>query len=148
MTTRPSAEAIAQAFWEARDGFYTGYGLAPSTAAAIEARARELDAGREDKPVGDWPDYVMLRDTKLHDDMGGLGQRIFTTAGAGYAKIKYVRHDLTHPQAAEVGEAVQALPAKWRDAEKECAADGSWEAACAWQKCADELTAALAAGRK
>jgi hypothetical protein len=41
-----------------------------------------------------WPDYVMLRDTKLHDDMGGLGQRIFTTAGAGYKKVKYVRADL------------------------------------------------------
>lgn len=37
-----------------------------------------------------WPQYVMLRDTELHDDMGGLGQRIYTTAGAGYHKEKYV----------------------------------------------------------
>lgn len=48
-------------------------------------------------PDGDWPEYVMLRDTKLHDDMGGLGQRIFTTAGAGYTKVKYVREDLARP---------------------------------------------------
>ena len=38
-----------------------------------------------------WPDELMLRDTHLHDDMGGLGQRIYTTAGQGYAKEKYVR---------------------------------------------------------
>jgi hypothetical protein len=42
----------------------------------------------------EWPEYVMLRDTKLHDDMGGAGQRIYTTAGQGYEKIKYVRADL------------------------------------------------------
>lgn len=45
----------------------------------------------------EWPEYVMLRDTKLHDDMGGLGQRIFTTAGAGYEKKKYIRADLAAP---------------------------------------------------
>lgn len=41
-----------------------------------------------------WPEYLMVRDTGLADDMGGLGQRIFTTAGAGYVKQKYVRADL------------------------------------------------------
>lgn len=42
----------------------------------------------------DWPEELMLRDTGIHDDQGGLGQRIFTTAGAGYKKVKYVRADL------------------------------------------------------
>lgn len=43
-----------------------------------------------------WPDYLMIRDTGVHDDAGGLGQHIFTTAGAGYEKVKYVRADLAH----------------------------------------------------
>lgn len=42
----------------------------------------------------EWPETLRLRDTGLHDDMGGLGQRIFTTAGAGYKKVEYVRADL------------------------------------------------------
>lgn len=50
---------------------------------------------------GDWPDYLMIRDTGLQDDMGGLGQRIFTTAGAGYQKVKYVRADLAAQQQPE-----------------------------------------------
>lgn len=37
-----------------------------------------------------WPQYLMIRDTQLHDDMGGAGQRIYTTAGQGYEKRKYV----------------------------------------------------------
>lgn len=44
-----------------------------------------------------WPEHLMIRDTGLADDMGGLGQRIFTTAGAGYMKKKYIREDLAHP---------------------------------------------------
>lgn len=41
-----------------------------------------------------WPDRLWLRDTHLHDDMGGAGQRIYTTAGQGYEKCEYVRVDL------------------------------------------------------
>jgi hypothetical protein len=41
-----------------------------------------------------FPDYLMIRDTLLHDDLGGCGQRIYTTAGAGYTKVKYIRSDL------------------------------------------------------
>lgn len=41
-----------------------------------------------------FPDYIMVRDCKFYDDQGGLGQRIYTTAGAGYKKVKYVREDL------------------------------------------------------
>ncbi|KRG86146.1 hypothetical protein H7691_12620 [Stenotrophomonas sp. CW117] len=52
-----------------------------------------------------WPEYLMLRDTGLADDAGGLGQRIFTTAGAGYVKQKYVRADIA-AQPAAVQEAV------------------------------------------
>jgi len=69
-----------------------------------------------------WPEYLMLRDTCLSDDAGGLGQRIFTTAGAGYEKRKYIRADLaaqpspvvkqnltTHPAAAQ-----EAVAWQWR----------------------------------
>jgi hypothetical protein len=41
-----------------------------------------------------WPDTLRLRDTGLYDDLGGCGQRIYTTAGAGYEKREYVRADL------------------------------------------------------
>lgn len=59
-----------------------------------------------------WPTYLMLRDTKLHDDIGGGGQRIFTTAGAGYKKVKYVRYDLATPFS-------NAIPEEWmRDREQ------------------------------
>jgi hypothetical protein len=54
---------------------------------------KELDKLVE-LPEGVWPDSLMIRDTQIHDDMGGLGQRIYTTAGAGYPKVKYVRADL------------------------------------------------------
>lgn len=41
-----------------------------------------------------WPETVMLRDTKLRDDHGGSGQRIYTTAGQGYPKARYIREDV------------------------------------------------------
>ena len=41
-----------------------------------------------------WPERLMLRDTGLHDDLGGPGQRIYTTAGRGYERVAYVRSDL------------------------------------------------------
>ena len=41
-----------------------------------------------------WPERLRLRDTKLHDDIGGAGQRIFTTSGQGYEKKVYVRADV------------------------------------------------------
>lgn len=41
-----------------------------------------------------WPDRLMIRDTRLHDDIGGAGQRIYTTAGQGYEKREYVRADV------------------------------------------------------
>lgn len=41
-----------------------------------------------------WPETVRLRDCKIYDDLGGLGQRIYTTAGAGYEKREYVRADI------------------------------------------------------
>ena len=36
-----------------------------------------------------WPERLSIRDTKIYDDLGGLGQRIFTTAGAAYEKHTY-----------------------------------------------------------
>ena len=44
--------------------------------------------------IDNFPEKLRLRDTELYDDQGGLGQRIFTTAGAGYVKQEYVRADL------------------------------------------------------
>lgn len=40
-----------------------------------------------------WPDRLHIRDTGLHDDMGGGGQRIYTTAGRGYETRVYLRDD-------------------------------------------------------
>ena len=37
----------------------------------------------------------MIRDTELYDDMGGGGQRIYTTAGRGYPLREYIRADVT-----------------------------------------------------
>ena len=41
-----------------------------------------------------WPERLMIRDTTLYDDIGGAGQRIYTTAGQGYEKREYVRADV------------------------------------------------------
>lgn len=41
-----------------------------------------------------WPERLKIRDTGLHDDLGGPGQRIYTTAGRGYERVEYVRADL------------------------------------------------------
>jgi len=48
----------------------------------------------ERQQISVWPDTLSLRDTKLHDDLGGGGQRIYTTAGQGYERYEYVRRDL------------------------------------------------------
>ncbi len=42
------------------------------------------------KRITVWPVTIRVRDTKRNDDLGGLGQRIFTTAGAGYKKKEYI----------------------------------------------------------
>jgi hypothetical protein len=47
-----------------------------------------------DPKLNVWPEYLDIRDTQLHDDMGGGGQRIYTTAGRGYEKRRYVRADV------------------------------------------------------
>ena len=72
----------------------------------LRAYADRLEADEKAKPVGqtlrdedghEWPAFLNIRDTKLHDDMGGLGQHIYTTAGCGYKTMKYVRQDATNP---------------------------------------------------
>ena len=55
-----------------------------------------------DKADEAFPDRLRIRDTRLYDDMGGAGQRIYTTAGQGYTKVEYIRADLHDAQAAEV----------------------------------------------
>ena len=63
-------------------------------------------------PDGDWPAYLMIRDTKLNDDQGGQGQRIFTTAGSFYEKMKYVRADLVEAKKFTAADHVAALVEK------------------------------------
>jgi hypothetical protein len=46
-----------------------------------------------DRTKNVWPLKLRIRDTQLHDDIGGAGQRIYTTAGQGYEKREYVRAD-------------------------------------------------------
>ncbi|MBM3603618.1 MAG: hypothetical protein FJX25_02445 [Alphaproteobacteria bacterium] len=48
-----------------------------------------------------WPDRLRIRDTGLHDDLGGPEQRIYTTAGRGYERQEYVRADLFDALTAE-----------------------------------------------
>ena len=57
-----------------------------------------------DRPDETFPDRLRIRDTRLYDDMGGAGQRIYTTAGQGYRKVDYVRADLYDAQASEIAE--------------------------------------------
>ncbi|MBZ9984981.1 hypothetical protein LB521_27995 [Mesorhizobium sp. BR-1-1-8] len=61
-----------------------------------------------------WPDQLMIRDTKLYDDMGGGGQRIYTTAGRGYEKRLYIRADLASSRAEPTVKAgVQVKALEW-----------------------------------
>lgn len=41
-----------------------------------------------------FPERLHIRDTGLHDDIGGGGQRIYTTAGSGYETREYIRADV------------------------------------------------------
>ena len=67
-------------------------------ASPVQPRVEEPAKGVEFAPAKDgFPPTLLLRDTELHDDMGGGGQRIFTTAGRGYKKVKYIRADLAAP---------------------------------------------------
>ena len=61
-----------------------------------------------------WPDSLLIRDTGLHDDIGGAGMRIYTTAGQGYEKREYVRADLLEANAAEIARQRQAKE-NWMD---------------------------------
>lgn len=70
----------------------------------------------------EWPATLRLRDTGLHDDMGGLGQRIFTTAGAGYKKVEYVRSDLVRDAMMKA----EAALADIGDADREPGDDLAW----------------------
>lgn len=69
-------------------------------AATLSAPIAAHGAGAVTEGDHVWPAELMIRDTKLYDDMGGAGQRIYTTAGQGYEKRKYIRADLSTPIAA------------------------------------------------
>jgi hypothetical protein len=76
-----------------------------------------------DKAKNVWPDSLMIRDTQLHDDMGGAGQRIYTTAGQGYEKRKYVRADVADELAALRAE-YEMVVASWKREELAWEAEG------------------------
>ncbi len=104
-TTRPSAEAIAQAFWEIRPASVVD---APHWRQQVIERARELDAGREAQEpvaeiVNDAPSPIISPVIRWH---------------AHWRDIPIGTKLYTHPQAAEVGEEmveVSALYAFLRD---------------------------------
>jgi hypothetical protein len=45
-----------------------------------------------------WPYTIKVRDTKINDDLGGLGQNIYTTSGSGYERQEYTRTDIHNAQ--------------------------------------------------
>jgi hypothetical protein len=49
-----------------------------------------------------WPRTIKVRDTKINDDLGGLGQNIYTTAGSGYERQEYIRADIANARIAEL----------------------------------------------
>jgi len=67
--------------------------------------------------IDNFPEKLRLRDTELHDDQGGLGQRIFTTAGAGYVKQEYVRADLYDNSQAQLDAVKENANASYHRAE-------------------------------
>ena len=62
-----------------------------------------------------WPERLKIRDTGLHDDLGGPGQRIYTTAGRGYERVEYIRADLYAALLAERDAAFAAGQAEMRE---------------------------------
>ncbi len=60
-----------------------------------------------DEHGNEWPLRLNIRDTQLHDDLGGGGQRIYTTAGRGYRTVEYVRADAFDASAKRI-EALEA----------------------------------------
>ncbi len=62
-----------------------------------------------------FPERLRIRDTGIHDDMGGAGQRIYTTAGQGYTKVEYVRADLLDALRAEVERLTGLYNGRMRD---------------------------------
>jgi hypothetical protein len=80
---------------------YEDTALASPSAEAAQSVAKDIITDGENV----WPVRLNLRDTTLYDDMGGGGQRIYTTAGRGYKKREYVRADAALSQ----GELREAL---------------------------------------
>ena len=72
-----------------------------------------------------WPERLMIRDTGLHDDLGGPGQRIYTTAGRGYERVAYVRADLADAQAQEIARLRGLLWYAWHEFNAIRARDGA-----------------------
>ena len=76
-----------------------------------------------------FPERLRLRDTRLHDDMGGAGQRIYTTAGQGYQKQEYVRGDIVDLMQQRIEElkskisnhnAAMVVECEWSQEQKRC----------------------------
>ena len=111
MTTFTASEVRATA-----DSFRTVIG-GERAADMLHAYADRLESDEKvqvgqtlrDEGGHEWPAFLNIRDTKLHDDMGGLGQHIYTTAGCGYKTMKYIRQDAFHPAPADAERLAEAL---------------------------------------
>lgn len=77
-----------------------------------------------------WPDSLMIRDTLIHDDSGGSGRRIYTTAGNGYERTKYVHERLYTAQQETIAALVEALEVMVQEAVElaESGDAGFWDA--------------------
>ena len=83
-----------------------------------------------------WPERLKIRDTGLHDDLGGPGQRIYTTAGRGYERVEYVRADLYEALLAERDAAFAAGQEEMRErAAKAYDAGMAWDTFGAFTRC-------------
>jgi hypothetical protein len=113
LEAQEKAGPVATVRWHPKHGFnwrdvgsglhgdlHTGWIDVPLYTHPAPSDAERLaEALRDDEH--EWPASLNIRDTKLHDDMGGPGQRIYTTAGRGYKTMKYIRHDLAHSAQAQ-----------------------------------------------
>jgi hypothetical protein len=70
-----------------------------------------------------WPYTIKVRDTKINDDLGGLGQNIYTTSGSGYERQEYTRTDIANARIDTANARIAELEAALRDALASCSHD-------------------------
>lgn len=90
---------------------------------------------------------LALRDTGLHDDMGGGGQRIWTTAGRGYVKVWFVEEapmaDLLRRCQWEIKNLTEKVsrgePHGWEGSRRRLVLNGEIDEALKWTLSAEPL---------